>query len=75
MESKKRLSNEIILQASQGDSEAIAAVLEFYMPYINTIATEWGETEDQSRSYRLNEDRKSYIITYLIEAIKRWRVI
>ena len=73
MDKRKRLSNECIIRASQGDPTAIQQVLDFYTPYINTIAAEWKEITDSKGRYVLNTDRSSYIQTHLIEVIKKWR--
>lgn len=73
MDRMMHLSDDVIILASQGDPDAIVTVLEFYGGYINTAATERVFGSDGCWHTWLNEDRRSYIHTYLIKAIKKWR--
>ena len=75
MKTTPPLSNETIILASMGHGEELQKLLECFDPYISKVATEIIRGPDGSLKSQLNEDRKSYIQTRVIEAVLKWKVL
>jgi len=67
------LNLDLINRATNGDSQAIQAILQYYDDYIDALSAYEFEDEDGVVHRKIDQDIKAELQCKLIEAVKKWK--